>query len=240
MDDGTGKWRDPVRGSREQRIEGMILEHQARHGGKTPTQKAISAAVGGSLREVSPEIRRVQDRLAARQARDQALPEVPEDLARMAEEFAKEAWHRASRHGDAAAAALRSARAADQARREQECRETDELLGELEEERDAALARAGTAEARVEELDQEVAELRKDLDAARERLAEREEILALLRAGAGAGAGTRAGTEPKSKSSRPAKRDEPPADDGDPAVEETRGFEPQDLPMGLAAQPRVG
>ena len=91
MDDGTGKWRDPARGSREQRIEGTILEHQAEHEGRTPTQKEIAAAVGGSLREVSPEIRLLQDRLVARQARDKVLPEVPENLARMAEEFAKEA-----------------------------------------------------------------------------------------------------------------------------------------------------
>ena len=243
MDDGTSGWRDPARGSREQRIEGMILEYQGRHEGRTPSQKEIAAAVGGSLRDVPAEIRRVKERLAAREARDRALPEMPEDLERMVAEFRQEVWQRACQHGDVAAAALRSRRAADEAEWEEERKQFGELIGAIEDERDVERKRAEAAEARLGEMEEREAdaitsreEILREIEVLKARLAGRDEILEALRVGAG----PRAGAEPKSKPARSAKRDEPSADDGDPAMEGTPGFEPQELPMGLSAQPRVG
>ncbi|GEM94361.1 DNA-binding protein [Cereibacter sphaeroides] len=113
--------------------------------GKDVIQSAVVAITGGSLREVGPLVRAEKARRAAMAAASAEVPEMPA----AAMELAAMLWADGYRAGEAQAAAERRERAALEAQHREEIDELYEAIGTLEAARDAGMARAEAAEARL-------------------------------------------------------------------------------------------
>jgi chromosome segregation ATPase len=145
--------------------------------GERPTAEAIRAITKGSFRDLLPAIRQAK---AAREETRRALEQVPDMPAEVREVF-EAAWSSAWRMADASAAEARKGFVARLEHAELEITDLQKLVGDVEEQRDQALAALEELRAKDEAMAQEVATLRAALAEAQAKLDERDAIATMLR-----------------------------------------------------------
>ncbi|MGK7653819.1 hypothetical protein ACSQ76_15800 [Roseovarius sp. B08] len=162
------------------RTEAAILALTAENNGKMPTQQAINERVKTSFTRLGPAVNAVKARLLATQTKLANMPEIPEDLRLAHEQMLKDLWARTRDLQNGEIVDLRRAQAAKDESHRQDMSEQQDIIAMLENDRDNQAARAEAAEAACAELHEQLKAATTDLAAAHARLAERDEIFAML------------------------------------------------------------
>ncbi len=152
--------------------ERAILQLEAE--GAKPTVAEIIKLTGGSRREMAPAIREAQDRLEEKRKRLMAVPEMPVDLAALADDIWTRAYELCSKDFET----LQNATLAECARQIARVKETEALLACAEVDAESWQKRAETAEFHASEMKARVSMLEVAIEVAEALLAERENLLA--------------------------------------------------------------
>lgn len=162
------------------RTETAILALMAENEGRFPTLQAVNEKVRTSYTRLGPAVRVVKDRLLATQTKLANMPEIPEDLRLAHEQMLKDLWAKTRDLQNGEIVDLRRAQAAKDESHRQDMSEQQDIIAILEKDRDAQAARAEAAEALCAEFRERLEVAITDLAAAHARLAERDDIFAML------------------------------------------------------------
>lgn len=162
------------------RVEAAYLAYRAEHPGKRFRRADLNAVIKTSYGPLCEAANIVEDRLDATETRLAALPEMPEELRLVQEQFLKDLWVRTREIGATEATALRRIADEREARRLADAREAQELMCMLEAERDAAQAEAQASQEAHATLLEEYRRLREEHVIAEARLADREALMEML------------------------------------------------------------
>lgn len=141
-------------------------------GGKL-THAEIRKITGGSYSDLCEVIREVKAERAAREAAARAIPEMPEEVSHMAAEI----WGTAFRAADEFAAAERKSHAERVAQLEDERTQLEDVVGELENERDRAIEQGEEDATQHATLLEKCREYELEIARLTGRLAEREDAV---------------------------------------------------------------
>ncbi|SFP31212.1 DNA-binding protein [Tranquillimonas alkanivorans] len=142
------------------------------------TTTEVHEKVKGSWRDFGPAFALVMERLRQEEALATQVPEMPEEVADMANRL----WQLAYRSSDAAAAEARHAHAAKEQDLRDENVQLTEALVKLEDERDTALEIAEKEKSGHEEALQELAAVKREFEALKQRRRGQAEVMWRLRA----------------------------------------------------------
>ncbi|MDV7145939.1 DNA-binding protein [Tropicimonas sp. TH_r6] len=149
-----------------------------------PSMKAVQQIVGGSYSDLCQAVREVKAEAKAREAANMAVPEMSQAVADLFDSV----WTEAFTAADAPAAAARQTFLADLKDRDQQVLDLEEMLADLEMEKDKALARADAAEKQATKVDEKcrdneerMRDLEADLKTLQARLEDRASFLSELR-----------------------------------------------------------
>lgn len=162
------------------RTETAILALMAENDGKIPKYDVINEKVKTSFTRLGPAVRAVKTRLLATQTKLANMPEIPEDLRLLHDQMLKDLWARTRDLQNGEIVDLRRAQAAKDESHREDMVESQEIIALVETDRDQERARADAAEAECAELREQLKTATTELAAANARLAERDEILAML------------------------------------------------------------
>lgn len=162
------------------RTEAAVLKLMAENDGKMPTQQQVNEAVRTSFTRLGPAFRAVKDRLLATQTRLANMPEIPDDLRLAHEQMLKDMWARARDLQNGEIVDLRRAQAAKDESHRHDTAEMQEIIAQIEAERDLEAARANAAEKEAADHRNRLDVALTELAAATARLAERDAIFAML------------------------------------------------------------
>lgn len=162
------------------RTEAAVLAFMAKNDGRMPTQQQVNQTVCTSFTRLGPAMSVVKARLFATQTKLANMPEIPDDLRLAHEQMLKEMWARTRELQNGEIVDLRRAQAAKDDSNRNDLTEARDIIALVEKERDGEVARAQTAEAENAELRDRLKTALAEVAAAGARLAERDEIFAML------------------------------------------------------------
>lgn len=166
------------------RTEAAVLRFMAENDGKMPTQQQANEVVRTSFTRLGPAFRAVKEHLLATQTRLANMPEIPDDLRLAHEQMLKDMWARTRELQNGEIVDLRRAQAAKDESHRQDTIEMQEIVAQIEAERDREAARAVAAEKEAADHRSRLDAALIELAAANARLAERDAIFAMLMPGA--------------------------------------------------------
>lgn len=204
------------------RTEVAVLKFMAETDGKMPTQQQVNEVVRTSFTRLGPAFRAVKERLLATQTRLANMPEIPDDLRLAHEQILKDMWARTRELQNGEIVDLRRAQAAKDECHRHDTTEMQEIIAQIEAERDREMARAVAAEKEVADQRDQLDAALTELAAANARLAERDAIFAMLMSRAAPDVDS---DEPEAVSAKPGKTSRRA-----PKTEEPETF---DLPMTI-------
>lgn len=166
-----------------QKVERFFVQYMEQNNDRMPSVAKVRDGIGGgSNRDLCPVVREVRHKLESLQTRLGAMSRIPEDLVRAHEQMLKEIWAKTCELQTVEIADLKRAQQARDALHDQEIQELYAIISTLELEGEVLLARAEAAEARLRADAQTLHAMTEALATAQARLAEREEIMAMLAA----------------------------------------------------------
>lgn len=172
--------RDEVDPDLLRRTEAAFLKFMAENDGKMPTQQQINESIRTSFTRLGPVFRMVKERLLAMQTKLANMPEVPEDLRLAHEQMLHNMWARTRELQNSEIVDLRRAQTAKDDSHRREVAEMQEIIAQIEAERDGQEVRANVAEKEAAALRERLDTAVTELATATARLAERDAIFALL------------------------------------------------------------
>lgn len=186
----------------EARVESDLLKLRHANGGRMPTNEELNTLVRTSMSRLCPVRRKIVDRQLALDTKLAHMPEIPEELRLANDEALKAMWAKTrDLQTEEIVDLKRGMRARDEENR-RSIEDLESIITRLERERDEAREQAEETAALVAELTEDLAETRAGRSSAEARLAERDEMMKLMR---GVASPDPVGDEPADKK-RPAPR----------------------------------
>ncbi|MCB1356093.1 MAG: hypothetical protein KDK53_06195 [Maritimibacter sp.] len=166
----------------EARVESDLLKLRNSNGGRMPTNEELNTLVRTSMSRLCPVRRKIVDRLLTLDTKLAHMPEIPEELRLANDEALKAMWAKTrDLQNEEIVDIKRVMRARDEENR-RSIEDLEGIIARLESERDEAREQAEESAELVAELQVELAETKAGLSNADARLAERDEMMKLMRA----------------------------------------------------------
>ena len=165
------------------KVERAVLQFMDQNNGKQPSVEIVRSMLGGgSNRDLCPVVKKVKQKLMALQTRLGTMPDIPEELVLAHSQALKEMWAKTREFQTVEITDLKRAQQARDAMHAEEVHELYAIIATLEVDGEALLARAEAVEGQLEAARNKLDAMKDALDAAQARLAERDEIMAMLAA----------------------------------------------------------
>lgn len=166
-----------------QMVERAILQFMDQNNGKQPSVEIVRSMIGGgSNRDLCPVVKEVKQKLLALQTKLGTMPDIPEELVLAHSQVLKEMWTKTREFQTAEITDLKRAQQAREAMHAEEVYELHAIIATLEVEGEALLARAEAAEGKLQAARDALDAMKDAFAAAQARLAERDDIMAMLAA----------------------------------------------------------
>ncbi|MZR14327.1 hypothetical protein GQE99_15010 [Maritimibacter sp. DP07] len=165
----------------EARVESAILTLRAENDGKMPTNAQLNELVRTSFRKLCPVRRRVAERLLAVDTRLAQMPEIPEELRLANEEALKAMWAKTRELQNDEIVDLKRLMQARQEEHRTTTQDLEAIIAGLEDSLEEARAKASDDAKTIEALRAELEDVTGRLNDADARLAERENLMHMLK-----------------------------------------------------------
>jgi DNA repair exonuclease SbcCD ATPase subunit len=165
----------------EARVESAILKLRAENSGKMPTNEQLNELVRTSFRRLCPVRRKVVERLQAVDTRLSQMPEIPEELRLANEEALKAMWAKTRELQNDEIVDLKRLMQARQEEHRTATQDLEAIIASLEGNLDEARAKASDDEKTIEALRADLEDVTGRLNDADARLAERENLMHMLK-----------------------------------------------------------
>lgn len=165
------------------KVEKAVLQFMDQNNGKLPSVEIVRSMIGGgSNRDLCSVVKEVKQKQMALQTKLGTMPDIPEELVLAHSQALKEMWAKTREFQTAEITDLKRAQQARDAMHAEEVHELYAIIATLEVDGEALLARAEAAEGQLEATRKKLDAMKDALAAAQARLAEREDIMAMLAA----------------------------------------------------------